>query len=133
MTSASRTCLWFQKDGLDAARHYTDLIPDSVLETDAAEGSAPKVVPFALGGVPYQILNGGPHLKLTPAASIVVTTPDQAETDRLWDALRSKGAMRGDAGGWSIAGVCPGRSCRGTCRGSWGRPIAKLPGGRRLP
>lgn len=93
-----RTCLWFEKDGLAAARFYTGLLPNSVLETDAVGGAEPMIVAFSLGGVPYQILNGGPHYRPTPAASIVVSTPDQAETDRLWDALTADGGAPGRCG-----------------------------------
>jgi predicted 3-demethylubiquinone-9 3-methyltransferase (glyoxalase superfamily) len=86
-----RTCLWFEKDGLAAARFYTGLVPDSALETDAPEGSNPIIVAFSLGGVPYQILNGGSHHRLTPAASIVISTRDQSETDHFWQALTTDG------------------------------------------
>jgi predicted 3-demethylubiquinone-9 3-methyltransferase (glyoxalase superfamily) len=93
-THTIRTCLWFAKGGLDAARRYVELIPNSVLETPVpAEGAPePLIVLFHLNGVPFSILNGGPHYTLSPAASIVVSTPDQAETDRLWDALCEGGA-----------------------------------------
>jgi predicted 3-demethylubiquinone-9 3-methyltransferase (glyoxalase superfamily) len=93
-----RTCLWFEQGGLEAARFYTDLIANSVLETDAPEGSDPIIVAFSLDGVPYQILNGGPHHRLTPAASIVVPTRDQPETDRLWQALTENGGEPGRCG-----------------------------------
>lgn len=93
-----RTCLWFEKGGLEAARFYTGLIANSVLETDAPEGSDPIIVAFLLDGVPYQILNGGPHHRLTPAASIVVSTRDQPETDRLWQALTENGGEPGRCG-----------------------------------
>lgn len=93
-----RTCLWFEKDGLAAARFYTDLIANSVLETDAPEGCDPMIVAFSLDGVPYQILNGGPHHRLTPAASIVVSTRDQPETDHLWQALTENGGGPGRCG-----------------------------------
>ena len=96
--SKVRTCLWFEKDGLSAARLYTDLIPNSVLETSAVDGAEPMIVAFSLGGVPYQILNGGPHFRPTPAASIVVTTSDQTETDRLWEALTANGGEPGRCG-----------------------------------
>ena len=86
-----RTCLWFEKDGLAAARFYTGLVPDSALETDAPEGSNPIIVAFSLGGVPYQILNGGSYHRLTPAASIVISTRDQSETDHFWQALTADG------------------------------------------
>jgi predicted 3-demethylubiquinone-9 3-methyltransferase (glyoxalase superfamily) len=90
--------LWFEKDGLAAARFYTGLIANSVLETNSSEGAKPMIVAFSLGGVPYQILNGGPHFRLTPAASIVVSTPDQSETDRLWEALTGNGGEPGRCG-----------------------------------
>ena len=45
------------------------------------------LVEFTLDGVPYQALNGGPMFKLNEAASIVVITEDQMETDKLWEAL----------------------------------------------
>ena len=93
-----RTCLWFEQGGLEAARFYTGLLANSVLETDAPEGSDPMIVVFSLDGVPYQILNGGPRYRPTPAASIVVTTPDQPETDRLWQALTENGGEPGRCG-----------------------------------
>ena len=86
-----RTCLWFEKDGLAAARFYTSLVPNSVLETVPADGAEPIIVSFTLGDAPYQILNGGPRFSLSPAASIAVTTSDQPETDRLWEALIADG------------------------------------------
>ena len=49
------------------------------------------MVNFVLAGTPYQILNGGPHYKLSQAASISVLTKDQTETDRLWEALTANG------------------------------------------
>jgi predicted 3-demethylubiquinone-9 3-methyltransferase (glyoxalase superfamily) len=38
-------------------------------------------------------LNGGPQYKQLPAASIVVRTADQPETDRLWNALLADGGV----------------------------------------
>lgn len=93
-----RTCLWFERGGLEAARFHTGLIPDSALETDAPGDSDPIIVAFTLGGVPYPILNGGPHHRLTPVASIVVTTRDQPETDHMREALIGKGGSPGRCG-----------------------------------
>ncbi len=95
-----RTCFWFERDGLAAAKAYVDLFPNSALECEA-EGPEPLVVPFRLGGVPYQILNGGPRFQLNEAASILVMTPDQAETDRLWSALSADGGQESQCG-WLI-------------------------------
>lgn len=83
----ARTCLWFASGGLEAAQSYVDLIPSSTLESVFGPEDAPVMVNFTLAGTPYQILNGGDHHQLTPACSISILTEDQAETDRLWDAL----------------------------------------------
>lgn len=92
------TCLWFEKNGIDAARFYVSLIPNSRLITEATEDESPMNVEFELGGVPYSILNGGPHFKLNPACSIAVTTHNQAETDRIWNALIADGGEAGRCG-----------------------------------
>ena len=95
MTNEIRTCLWFKDGrGREAAEFYASLIPDSkverIFEGDAGEGSF-AVIDFILGGVPYQILDAGPHFTLTEAVSISVATDGQAETDRLWTALTADG------------------------------------------
>ncbi len=99
--SSVATCLWFDKDGEAAARLYTSLIPNSRIDAvhaypsdspgGAKEGET-MLVEFTLDGQKYQVLNGGPHFKLTPACSISVLTKDQADTDRLWNALLEGGS-----------------------------------------
>ena len=101
--SKVRTCLWFNTEGEDAARLYTSLLPDSVIEKvyyPDPRGLA-LVVEFTLAGVPYMTLNGGPHFSHTPAASISVLTRDQAETDRLWSALTADGGQESRCG-WLV-------------------------------
>lgn len=93
------TVLWFEKGGETAAKFYTSLIPNSrIVGTytppmgDMGQpASEPLVIDFDLDGVPYQILNAGPHFKQSEAVSIMVRTEDQAETDHLWNALTSDG------------------------------------------
>lgn len=48
--------------------------------------------------MPYQILDAGPMFTLTEAVSISVETDDQAETDRLWEALTAKGGEESHCG-----------------------------------
>lgn len=88
-----RTCLWFNADGEKAAEFYVSLLPDSAIETvSRPEPDKPAlIVELSLAGTPYMFLNGGPHYKLSPAASIAVRTADQAETDALWNALLADG------------------------------------------
>ena len=95
-----RTCFWFERGGEEAARFFVTLLPDSRIESThrTAADQPPLVVDFTLAGTPYQILNGGPAFAPTPAASISVVTEDQAETDRLWDALTADGGKEGRCG-----------------------------------
>jgi predicted 3-demethylubiquinone-9 3-methyltransferase (glyoxalase superfamily)/uncharacterized protein YndB with AHSA1/START domain len=95
-----RTCLWFDGNGHEAARYYVSLLPDSFIETEWV-GDPPLVVEFTLAGAPMMILNGGPHYKLNPAASISVLTKDQTETDRLWTALLAGGGEESMCG-WLV-------------------------------
>lgn len=95
MTSSIRTCLWFRDGrGAEAAEFYCSLIAESRIEKtftgDAGQGTF-SVIDFSLAGVPYQILDAGPHFTLTEAVSIAVETNGQAETDRLWTALTADG------------------------------------------
>lgn len=90
-------CLWFDGQAEEAAEFYTSLIPDSEIRSISrpAEDQPALMVTFVLGGVPFQALNGGPQYKHSEAASISVTTKDQAETDRLWNALTADGGREG--------------------------------------
>lgn len=56
------------------------------------------LIEFSLGGAPYQILDAGPMFKLSEAVSIAVETDDQAETDRLWNALTTNGGEESHCG-----------------------------------
>jgi predicted 3-demethylubiquinone-9 3-methyltransferase (glyoxalase superfamily) len=48
-------------------------------------------VEFTLAGSRYVALNGGPNFQFTPAISLFVSCADQAEVDRLWNALSEGG------------------------------------------
>jgi len=95
-----RTCLWFDGDAEEAVRLYTTVVPRSVVEaTNRADPDGPvSTIRFTLAGTPYLALNGGPSFAHTPAASIVVGTSDQEETDRFWTELTSDGGRAGQCG-----------------------------------
>ena len=86
-----RTCLWFDDQALHAAEFYCSILPDSRIDNiarysegqDFAEPGKVLLVEFTLAGTPYAALNGGPNFKLSEAVSVVVSTEDQVETDRL--------------------------------------------------
>lgn len=102
MIHSIRTCLWFRDGrGREAAEFYCSLIPGSQVEKIFVGDngySTFSVIDFSLGGVPYQILDAGPHFTLTEAASISVATADQAESDRLWSALTADGGEESHCG-----------------------------------
>lgn len=95
------TCLWFDGAAEEAAAFYASLLPGSrVVDVHRPEPAGPALtVSFTLAGTPYLALNGGAGHPHTEAASIAVATRDQAETDRLWEALTAGGG-RAIACGW---------------------------------
>ncbi len=94
------TCLWYDGVAEEAVSFYTSLVSGSEIGAITRFGpDGPAVmVEFTLAGAPFQALNGGPQFNFTEAASISVTTADQAETDRLWSALTSDGGEEGQCG-----------------------------------
>lgn len=99
-------CLWFDGRAEEAARFYVSLVPDSRIErvwrspADTPSGPAGTVltVDFTLAGERFQGLNGGPEFKFTEAVSFVIECQDQAEVDRLWEALAADGGEPGPCG-----------------------------------
>ena len=57
------------------------------------------VVEFTVVGIPCIGLNGGPEFKHSEAFSFQIATDDQAETDRLWNAIVKNGGQE-SACGW---------------------------------
>jgi len=92
-------CLWFNGNAEEAVNFYVSLLPESRIETvqrntvDGPGGKAGSVLvmEFTLGGQRFMALNGGMHVEYTHAVSFKIDCADQAEVDRLWDALLSGG------------------------------------------
>jgi predicted 3-demethylubiquinone-9 3-methyltransferase (glyoxalase superfamily) len=92
-------CLWFESEAEEAANFYVSLLPDSRIETvqknvtDSPSGKAGSVlvVEFTLAGQRFMALNGGIKVDHTNAVSFKIGCEDQAEVDRLWDALCANG------------------------------------------
>ena len=55
-------------------------------------------VDFTLEGQHFQGLNGGPDFHFNEAVSFVIECEDQAEVDRLWQALTAHGGEPGPCG-----------------------------------
>jgi predicted 3-demethylubiquinone-9 3-methyltransferase (glyoxalase superfamily) len=92
-------CLWFDGVAEDAANFYTSLLPDSRIDrinrSPADNPSTPAgavlLVEFTLAGQRFLGLNGGPQYHFTEAISFTIDCEDQAEVDRLWEALTADG------------------------------------------
>ena len=106
-------CVWYDKDAEAAARFYAATFPDSAVGTiyrapaDYPAGKAGDVlmVEFTVAGIPCIGLNGGSAVKHNEAFSFQIATDDQAETDRLWNAIVGNGGQEN---------VC------GWCQDKWG-------------
>ncbi len=94
-------CLWFDGEAEEAANFYVSLLPDSRIEkvqkntVDSPAGKAGSVlvVEFTLAGQRFMALNGGTRFEYTHAISFKIDCADQAEVDRLWDALSDGGSV----------------------------------------
>ncbi len=106
-------CLWYDSEAETAARFYAATFPDSaVTGVHLAPGDYPAgkagdvlTVEFTVLGLPCLGLNGGKAFTHSEAFSFQVSTEDQAETDRYWDAIVGNGGQE-SACGW--------------CRDRWG-------------
>lgn len=100
-------CLWFTSpaDTEEAVALYTSVFPDSgVLTTthypadDQGVAGAVLTIEFRLAGSRCTALNGGPHDEFNDAVSLQALVADQAELDRVWDALLAGGGREVQCG-----------------------------------
>jgi predicted 3-demethylubiquinone-9 3-methyltransferase (glyoxalase superfamily) len=94
-------CLWFESEAEEAANFYVSLLPDSridrvqrnVIDSPGGKAGSVLVVDFTLAGQRFMALNGGQRFEYTHAISFHIDCADQAEVDRLWDALSAGGRV----------------------------------------
>jgi predicted 3-demethylubiquinone-9 3-methyltransferase (glyoxalase superfamily) len=94
-------CLWFEHEAEEAANFYVSLLPDSridrvqrnVMDSPGGKAGTVLVVDFTLAGQRFMALNGGKRFEYTHAVSFRIDCADQAEVDRLWEALSAGGRM----------------------------------------
>jgi len=101
-------CIWYDVgQARPAAEFYMSLgLPDSSIDSvfespadnPSSSAGAELVVEFTLAGRSFLGLNGGPIFPQTEAISFQVYTEDQAETDRLWNAIVENGGAESQCG-----------------------------------
>lgn len=107
MIAKNTICLWFDDAAQEAASFYAATFPDSTVgrihkaPADYPSGKAGDIltVEFTVLGIPCIGLNGGPAFRQSEAFSFQIATDDQAETDRLWNAIVQNGGQE-SACGW---------------------------------
>jgi 2-polyprenyl-6-hydroxyphenyl methylase/3-demethylubiquinone-9 3-methyltransferase len=106
MPNKNTICLWYERTAEDAARFYAKTFPGSAVGAiQRAPGDYPDgkqgdvlTVEFTVLGIPCIGLNGGSEFKHTEAFSFQIATDDQAETDRLWNAIVGNGGEESQCG-----------------------------------
>lgn len=99
-------CLWYKHDAEEAASFYARTFPDSSAgavyraPSDFPGGKAGNVlmVEFTVCGIPCIGINGGDAFKHSEAFSFQISTDDQAETDRYWNAIVGNGGTESECG-----------------------------------
>lgn len=99
------TCLWFDREGEQAAEFYTSVFPNSHVadvsrygEAGPREAGSVMTVSFVLDGHRFVALNGGPEFPFSEAISFQVDCATQEDVDHYWTALSEGG--REDQCGW---------------------------------
>jgi len=93
--------LWFAHEAKEAAEFYVSILPDSRIvrvvhypvDTPGGSAGSVAVVDFTIAGHRVAALNGGSREEFSHAISLAYECEDQAELDRIWDALSAGGAV----------------------------------------
>ncbi len=106
-----QSCLWFDSEAEEAARHYVGIFRNSrILRTTRygkagyevhgrPEGSV-MTVEFELDGQKFTALNGGPVFKFNEAVSFEIHCETQEEIDYYWEKLTPGGDPKAQVCGW---------------------------------
>lgn len=105
------TCLWFDQQAEEAARHYCGIFPNSSIGTithytevgvehHGRPSGSVMTVSFELNGHPFVGLNGGPIFKFSEAVSFQISCANQREVDHYWERLGAGGDPAAQQCGW---------------------------------
>lgn len=90
--------LWFDTDGLPAAKFYVSVFPNSEIRNVLYYGEGGRgpvgtvmTVDFVLDGQGFTAINGGPQFNFDEAFSLLINCQDQDEVDYYWARLTDGG------------------------------------------
>lgn len=93
----SRLCIFLKEGAEDAARFYAATLPETSVDFVQPIGPNMSMALWTCMGTRYMLMDGNETFAPQHDHSISVATLDQAETDRLWEAL-SEGGSEGRCG-----------------------------------
>lgn len=102
------TCLWFDRNGEEAARFYTSIFKNSKIGRIAKYGKNSSgrpegtfmTVEFELDGRPFLVLNGGPIFKFNNDIRWWSTATRRSRSTRSGKCCRPAAASPSNAAGW---------------------------------
>ena len=111
LTTKISPCLWFDRNGEEAARFYIGIFPRSKIvevsryaeagkEVHGSEPGSVLTVEFELDGQRFTALNGGPVFKFSEAISFQISCDSQDEVDHFWNRLSEGGPVEAQQCGW---------------------------------
>jgi predicted 3-demethylubiquinone-9 3-methyltransferase (glyoxalase superfamily) len=108
MSDKITPCIWYDLgQARPAAEFYVSLgladsrvdkVHASPTDNPSSKAGAELMVEFTLAGRSFLGLNGGPQFQQSEAVSFMIFTDDQAETDRLWNAIVGNGGRESQCG-----------------------------------
>ena len=104
-------CLWFDDQAEEAAKFYTAIFKNSRIghiaryreaghDIHGRAAGRVMTVAFALDGLAFTALNGGPEFKFNEAISFVINCETQKEVDYYWQRLSEGGDEKAQQCGW---------------------------------
>lgn len=94
------TNIWYDSEAEEAARFYCSLFKDAKIlntqtytEAGPGEPGSTLLVEFELAGQRFTGINGGGEFQHSHAMSLLINCEDQAEVDRIWEALLANGGQ----------------------------------------
>lgn len=95
--------IWFDRQAEEAVRFYTSVFRGGTMGTASRYTEAGKevhgmepgtvmTVEFEVEGTQFLALNGGPHFRINPSISFIVSRESEEEINALWEILSEDGA-----------------------------------------